>query len=196
MGAGGPGAIPRPARPFLLSGRFHPYADIRPPAIPVNQLTAHDTGASVDPVARAAPAAATAAPARSPAATPDDKTGYKTADTGSASRARSALHTPDGRSEKIRNRPLGAGPRAAAPDTSTRCPTRLGRPSGLQPRADARRSDTGTAGSGRGVSPGRGPSVDTVGWPASAANDGPPRGTRGYSTGPGDGWVGRASHIP
>ncbi len=70
-------------------------------------------------VARAAPAAATAARARSRAATPDGRTGCRTAGTGSASRVRSALHTPDGRSRKIRIRRLGADPRRPAPDRCT-----------------------------------------------------------------------------
>jgi hypothetical protein len=58
---------------------------MRPAAILVNQLKAHDTGPSIDAVACAPRAAATAAPARSRAATPDGKPGCKTAGTGSAS---------------------------------------------------------------------------------------------------------------
>src|SRR5262249_35061064 len=119
----------------------------------------------------------------------------KTADTDSASRARSALHTPDGRSKKIRNRPLGADPRAAA-YIRTRCPAPRDRPPGLRLHAGARRSDTGIAGSGPGVSPGRWSSAGIVGWPACAATDAPPRGTRGYSTEPAGESVGGASHTP
>jgi hypothetical protein len=57
-----------------------------PAAIPFNQLKARGTGPSVDVVALAVPAAATAARARSPAATPDGRRNYKTAGTGSVLR--------------------------------------------------------------------------------------------------------------
>jgi hypothetical protein len=194
-GAGGPERSRNPPAPSSFRGQSNPYADVWPATIRVNQLRARGTGPSVDAVARAAPAAATAAPARSPAATPDGRTGCKTADTDSASRARSALHTPDGRSKKIRNRPLGADPRAAA-DIRTRCPAPRDWPPRLRPHAGARRSDTGTAGSDPGVSPGRWSSAGTFGWPAFAATAAPPRGTRDYSTGPGGESVGRTFHTP
>ena len=113
-GAGGPERSRNPPAPSSFWGQSNPYADVWPTTIRVNQLRARDNGRSGVAVAPDAPAAATAAPARSPAATPDGKTGCKTAGTGSASRARSALHTPDGRSKKIRNRRLGADPRTAA----------------------------------------------------------------------------------
>jgi hypothetical protein len=195
-GAGGPERSREPSRPFLLSGQSNPYADAGPAAIPVNQLKVRGTGASVDAVALAGPAAATAAPARSPAATPDGRTGCKTAGTDSASRVRSALRTPDGRSKKIRIPPLRADPRTPAsyPRMGNRAPWRW--LPWLRPRGDARRSDSGTAGSGPGVSPGRWPSSGTVGWLAFAATDVPPRNTRGYSTEPEDGWVGRISRTP
>ena len=90
------------------------YADVWPATIRDNQLRARGNGLlGRSPSRSIAPAAATAAPARSPAATPDGKRGCKTAGRGSASRVRSALHTPDGRSKKIRNRRLGADPRTA-----------------------------------------------------------------------------------
>ena len=146
-------------------------------------------------VAHVAHAAATAAPARSHAVTPDGKRGCKTAGTGSASRARSALHTPDDRSKKIRNRRLGADPRTAGFRIHMPCPAPRDRHSGLGPPAVARRNDIGTAGSAPGVSPVRWPFADTVGWPVSATTAAPPRGTRDYSTGPGDASVERASHT-
>ena len=67
---------------------------------------------------------------------------------------------------------------------------------GLGPPADARRSDSDTAGTGPGVSPGHWGSADTAGWPAFAATAEPRRGIRGYNIGPGGGWVERASRIP
>ena len=66
---------------------------------------------------------------------------------------------------------------------------------GLWRPAGVRRSDTGTAGSAPGVSLDRWRSADTAGWPVSAASAEPPRGTRDYSTEPGDGWVERASRT-
>ena len=105
-GSGGPERSRNPPAPSSFWGQFNPYAGVWPATIPVNQLRARGTGVSVDAVALAGPAAATAAPARSPAATPDGRTGCKTADTDSAWRVRSALRTPDGRSKKIRIPPL------------------------------------------------------------------------------------------
>src|SRR5512135_2630853 len=195
-GSGGTGASPEPSRPFLLSGQSNPYADVWPTTIRDNQLSGRDNGQSGVAVVPDAPAAATAAPARSLAATPDGKTGCRTAGTGSASRARSVLHTPDDRSKKIRNRRLGADPRAAAPGMNMRCPAPPCWPPGLRPHAGAPRSDTDNAGSGPGVSPDRCSSADTAGWPVSAATAAPPRGTQGYSIEPEGEWVGRASHTP
>lgn len=71
--------VPEPSRPFLLPGRFNPYAAARPATILVNRLKARDTGPLVDVAELAVPAAATAARARSLAATPDGKRSYKTA---------------------------------------------------------------------------------------------------------------------
>ena len=194
--SGGPGAIPEPSRPLLLLGQSHPYADPWPTAIRSNQLKARDTGLSVAAVARAARAAATVARARSPAVTLDGKPGCKTAGRGCASRVRSTLHNPAAHSEKIRNPRLRAGPRATRFRPHTPCPASRDRRPRPEPRAGAPRNDTGTAGSDRGVSPGRGSCADTVGRPVFAATAAPPRGTRDYSTGPGDESVGTTSHTP
>jgi len=133
-------------------------------------------------------AAAIAAPVRSPAATHDGRTSYRTAGRDFVSGVRSVLHTPDDHSKKIRNRRLGADPRTALSRTHMTCPALRDRYPGLGPPAGARRNDTGTAGSDPGVFLDRGSSADTAGWPVSAAIAAPPRDTRDCSTGPGDGW--------
>jgi hypothetical protein len=127
---------------------------------------------------------------------PDGTPRYKTADRGFAPRVRNGLHTQDGRSQKIRNRRLGAGPRTLAPRIRTGCRGPRYPPPWLRRPAGARRSDTGTAGSGPGVFPGRWPSAGTVGSPASAAIAAPPRDTRDYSTGPVGGSAETPFHIP
>jgi hypothetical protein len=160
------------------------------------KLRGRDTGVALSAGARPARAGATAAHARSPAATPDGRRSYKTADRDSVWWARSAPHSRDGRSEKIGNPPLRAGPRSPCPQARPRHPVPHDGPRRLRRHADARRSDTGIADTGPGVSPGRCPSVGTGGWLVFVANAALPHGTRRHSTGPGDGSVGRASHTP
>jgi hypothetical protein len=195
-GSGGPRSGPGTFPPLPPSGAIQPYAAAWLTTILVNQLRAHDNGLPDVAIAPAAPAAATAAPVRSLVATPDGRRRCKTAGTGFASRARNALHIPAAHSKKIRNRRLGADPRATGSRIRTPCPALENRRPGLGPSAAARRNDIGIAGSAPGVSPGRWPSVDTDGWPAFAATAAPRLGTRDYSTGPGDGWAGTTFHIP
>jgi len=78
----------------------------------------------------------------------------------------------------------------------TRCPDLGGQPSELGPHAAARRSDTGTGGTGPGVSPGRCWCAGTADWLAVAAIAVPPRGTRGYNSGPGGGSAETVSRTP
>jgi len=127
------------------------------------------------------PAAATAAHARGRGARPDGRPGCRTAGPGSASRRRSGLRTRDGRRRKIRICPLGAGPRRALTRRRRRCPAPQRSLPGPGRHAVARRSDTGTGGTGPGVSPGRWWCVGTAERRACAAIAVPPRGTRGYS---------------
>jgi hypothetical protein len=186
---------PETLPPLPPLGAISSFTDAGRRTIRDNRLKALDDGRSDGAVARVAPAAATAARARSRAAKPDGKRGCKTAGTGSASKARTGCSTPVDRSKKIRDHPLGAGPRAAGLRLHRPCPTPRDRHPGLGPLAAARRNDIGTAGSAPGVSPVRWPSADTAGRPAFAASAAPPRGTRGCSTGPGDGSVGRTSRT-
>src|SRR5512135_2533851 len=157
-----------------------------------DQLTARGTGRREVRTEPGVPAAATAARAGGRAATPDDRPGCRTAGTGSASRGGSAPRIPDDRSRKNRIRRLRAGPRRAM----TRYPDLGSRPPELGRLAAARHSDTGTADTGPGVSPGRWWCVGTADRRACAAIAVPPRGTRGYSSGPGGGSAGTASRTP
>ena len=186
---------PETLPPLPPLGAIPSFTDAGRRTIRDNRLKALDDGRSDAVVARVAPAAATAALARSRAATPDGKRGYKTAGTGSASKARTACSTPVESQQKNPGSPPGAGPRAAGLRLHGPCPTPRHRHPGLGPLADARRNDIGTAGSAPGVSPVRWPSADTAGCPAFAATAAPPRGTRDYSIATGDGSVGRSSRT-
>ena len=109
---------------------------------------------------------------------------------------RNALRTRDDRSKKIRNSPLGAGPRAAATRIRTTSSVLTEGLPGLLPPAGARRDEIGTAGSALGAFLDRWWSADTARWPVFAASDGPRRGIQGYSIGFGDMGSERASRSP
>ena len=170
-----------------------------PETIRANQLTARGTAVvAVLMPCLERPAAATAVPARSPAATPDGRTGCKTA--GRAPRrgrevlfaARTIAAKKSGSSRWALTLAPRVGTRARRVRRRGDRPPGLGR---LLPD-DARHSDSDTAGSEPGVSPDRWGSADTAGWLVVAAIAAPRLGTRGYSIGPGGGWVERASRIP
>ncbi len=194
-GAGGRGD-PEPSRPLLLSGHSILTRPSGRRRYGTTKLRDRGPAVSLPTGVRPARAGATAAHARSRAVTPDGRRSCKIADRGSVWWARSAPRSRGGRSEKIGNPRLRAGPRTLHPQARTTHPAP--RPGLRRPRrhAGARRSGSGIAGTGPGVSPGRLPSCDTGGWRAVASNGRPPHGTRRYSTEPGDGLVERTSRTP
>lgn len=141
-------------------------------------------------------AAASAVRARAPDATPVGRPRYRTAGTGSVSRARIRCSTLGDRSKKILPRGLGAGPRSPESGTRTRAPTPQWELPRLQPPADAPHSALDTVGTAPGVFSDRRSSVDTAEPLAFASIAGLRLGTPGCNTVLGDASGGRSSHIP
>ena len=191
----GPDHVRNPP-PLPPSGAMSSWPGLYAASIRDNDLTARDRGVSSPAGAHTARAVATVARARSRAVTPDGRRGCKTVARGFASRAGNLPRIPDGRNKKTRNRRLRAGPRRVPTPRNTGCPvpprSRVDPPR----RAAARRNDRDNAGSGPGVSPDRGRSVDTAERRAAAATAAPPRDIPGYSSAPADASAGRTSRIP
>ena len=164
--------------------------------IPANQLRGHGTDLPVVVVAPAPLAFATAVLARAPDAKPDGRIGCNTSARGCDGSVRSALHSPDDRSKKIRIRGLGADPRWPAPGMGSKNPVPQGAFPGLGLRVDVRRIDIDSAGIEPDAFPVPSGSYDIAGWRAFAAIAELRPGIRDCNIELGGGWDERASRIP